>query len=230
MGTDMHIMVEVNRNGEGWRPYSTTPLAMKTPRHYPLFSVLADVRNLAGRHEKVWQDEHEHELESGEKITVPGYWYDVEDGGHERLTPISEPRGIPDDASPEWRANVLVWQMKSNCVDVTWVTPSEILAADWDQVLIRYGVVSEAEYIELTETGKPPHTHAADAGGPGMTIVSEEEYAEGKRGEDTTMVRAVWSEGPLRNAIQGSFFRMVKEIQEQETDSTKVRFMLLFES
>lgn len=232
MGTDMHLMVEVDQ-GEGWKPLMDAPAALKCPRNYAMFAILADVRNGAGRHEKVWMEEHPHTHtdEDGvdHEVMIPGYWYDIEDGGHERLVPISEPRGIPEDASPEWRANVIVWEHRSNSVDTTWLTPDEILSGDWDQILIRYGMILEADYIELQETGKTPTMHAGGAGGDGLLIVSEAEYEEGKRGEHTTLVNATWTEGPVRTSIPG-FLEMVRSIVDEKADSTKVRFMLLFES
>jgi hypothetical protein len=230
MGTDMHMMVEISQDGEPWRLLMPMPIAHKCPRNYAMFALLADVRNSAGRIPAVWMEEHQHTDEaSGREFTIPGHWYDVEDGGQERIIPIDAPRGVPDDATLEWQANVLIWQQKSNSVETTWLTAEEILGANWDQVVIRKGIVMEADYIELTETGKTPDMHVGGFGGEGALEVSEEEYAEGKRGERATLVRAHWTEGPLRAMVPG-FLTMVQGIVESKGDSTKVRFMLLFES
>lgn len=230
MGTDMHMMVEIQQEDETeWRLLMGTPMAHKCPRNYAMFAVLADVRNGSGRIPPVWMEEHEHTTDDGQQVTIPGHWYDVEDGGMERLIPIDAPRGVPDDATLEWQANVAIWQHKSNSVEATWLTAEEILEANWDQMIIRHGLVRESDYIELTETGKGPSAQIGGFGGEGAIEVSEEEYAEGKRGEHYTLVRTTWTDGLLSDQIPG-FLKMVQGIVESKADSTKVRFMLLFES
>jgi hypothetical protein len=229
MRTDMHLMVEIQHENEAWKPLMESPQAIKCPRIYPMFAILADVRNSAGRFEKVWMEPHEHETEDGQKVTVPGHWYDMENGGFDKLKPIDTPRGVPDDATLEWQANVLIWQGRSNAVETTWLTPEEILAADWDQMLIHHGLVMESDYIEFLETGKTPNRHVAGGAGDGLRTVTEEEYADGERGEHMTLVDAQWAEGPVRDKIPG-FLTMVEGMLEHKRDSTKVRFMLLFES
>lgn len=228
MGTDMHVMIEVKHGDEPWKPIGGAPQAFAAPRNYAMFSVLADVRNGAGRHEKVWQEPHVHEHD-GHKVDIPGWWYDPEDGGHEKLAFISEPRGVPEDASVAWLANVLMWEVKSSTVDTTWFTPQELLEGPWDQRVIRYGLISEADYITLLETGKTPQTHAAGAAGEGVRIVSEQEYGEGIRGEHMTMVNATWVEPSVREMVAG-FLEMVEEIESSKPSESKVRFMVLFES
>jgi hypothetical protein len=235
MGTDLHLLVEVSHDGKPWKPLLNIATAMKAPRNYEIFSILADVRNGAGRHEPVWMEPREvpHPEKHGEMIAVPGFWYDVEDGGHERLVPISTPRGIPDDATVEWRASVLMWTARSELVDVSWVTPEEVLSADWDQVVIRHAVVPEEQYKKFVEEGKSPTQYGdRQTFSDDFLIVSEAEYREGKRGEHATAVEFSWSEGPVRNAAQ-SFLEMMEEmadITRKSEGSSKVRFMLLFES
>ena len=59
MGCDIHAIVEVKQNGK----WEVLPAPVEIPRYYPLFALLAGVRNTYG------------------------------------FTPMSAPRGIPEDAS-----------------------------------------------------------------------------------------------------------------------------------
>jgi hypothetical protein len=230
MGTDIHALIEVQHEGKDWAPLRGAGMPQQGPRDYVLFSILADSRNHGGRHEPRWQEPQTITDSTGQDHEIPGWWYAPDDGGHDRLEPISLPRGVPDDATLIWKAYVEMWKARGASIDVTWLTPSEILSADWDQEVYSYGVLPEQEYLKLRDEGVIPDLHPANAGGPGVRVVNEVEYAAGERGEQVTCVSARWKSGKARDLI-GNFLEVAQELVDIENAGTsKVRFMLLFES
>lgn len=67
------------------------------------------------------------------------------------------------------------------------------------------------------------------AGGPGVRTVNEVEYAAGVRGETLTCISARWRSGTLRE-LHGDFLGVVEELVAAIPETSKLRFMLLFES
>lgn len=116
MGCDIHLAVEV-RDGSGWQraePFEPNPYArfVDEPaevrqrwyhdRNYRLFAMLADVRNGRG---------------------TAG----VDTG--DRLIPIDEPRGLPDDVSKEVYEDSAKWGVDGH--SHSHFTLAELLAVDW---------------------------------------------------------------------------------------------------
>src|SRR5678815_823537 len=134
MGVDMVVMVEVRHKHEDeWHPLRGVDLAYEVPRNNVMFAMLADVGNRSGMWEPRWQEPRTMQVEGGDTVDVPGWWYDPDDGGHDRIIPIDGPRGVPDDASMAWRANVAIWESQREMVATSYLTPQEILAGNWDQ-------------------------------------------------------------------------------------------------
>ena len=137
MGTDIHIAVEIFRDG-GWH---LSDAEVTEDRNYRAFAVLADVRN--------------------------GYGFGGFSTG-EALMPIDEPRGLPDDLSPELRraAPESSSDDYSNHVwlgdhSFSWVTLKELLDYDLDEPVIVQGYVSKEEARHYRETGEKPRSYAA---------------------------------------------------------------------
>lgn len=232
MGTDIHSIVEVEVDGR-WEPMfekvwpnaraeDHTQIFARVPiiaRHYGLFSVLADVRNQTGRGTKTMM-----------KQIIPEYGeiefeYDTDDGGHDPLTPIAVPRGIPDDASPVWKRFASQGMMH----DPSFLLLEELEDTDlWDQVLYEQAVVMENEYVEWLASGKMPETHARGVGGPGMRIVTEVEYAAGVRGEQTA-VDFRWKGNTVRDDVEKSWWATVA-MMRIVSGGRKVRLMICFDS
>lgn len=229
MGTDIHALVEVSHNGEPWHPLQGMGMPLKGPRDYPLFALLGDSRNHGGRHEPRWQEPMTVKDSEGGEHEVPGWWYAPDDGGFDRIEPISPPRGVPDDASVVWQAFVLVWKSRCDSVDVTWLSLEEVVNANWDQDIYMYGVLPEKEYLELRDEGKRPAIHPAMAGGDGVRVVTEVEYAAGERGENATCISCRWKSGTIREH-SGKFLDTFTDIIEHMPPTSRVRLMLLFES
>jgi hypothetical protein len=227
MGTDMHVLIEVN-HGDGWRALrKMTPHQVE--REYVLFSMLGDIRNKSGRGTRTWQEPEDHVMEDGETITIGGYWYDTDDGGHEHINPIDAPRGVPVDCSEEWGLFASMWAPRAHAY--TYLSMEDIVGGDWDQPVTRYGAITEEEYLNWRDNGVLPTTFASDAGGPGTAVVPQHEYEAGKRGEKYTYVYARWQAGTTGDICRVFLETMkdLKEITELRPQSS-LRLMVLFES
>lgn len=239
MGTDSHALVEVQINGQ-WRPMvepvwpvdadtdahtgrprlDTTP---GLPRHYGLFSLLADVRNRTGRMGSVMQ----HAVINGHEVD---FEYDMDDGGHDPLIPISVPRGLPDDAFIGFKS----FASQRGIHDPTWLLASEIRLGSecYDQPFIEHCIATEEEYLEFVRSGKEPKLQARSMGGPGTRVVSELEYAEGVRGDKDTGVSMSWASGTLREDLPLSWWAIcaMMVMVAPDGDLEKVRLLLAFDS
>lgn len=190
-------------------------------REYSLFSVLADVRNRTGRGTVTMKKET---LPTGEEVEFP---YDTDDGGHDPLTFIAEPRGCPDDATEPWKE---LFQ-DDGFHDHTWLTLQELIDGPWQQEVIVEGYLTEPDYLAYLRDGKKPDYVAHGAGGVGLLVVSEQEYLEGVRGERATVVKAKWSGGTVqhRNHYFGVYLRIMMMLAPDD-DYSRVRMMLAFDS
>lgn len=96
-------------------------------RNYDLFAILAGVRNGSG---------------FAGSVTGEGF------------TPISPPRGIPDDASAYYRHKVDEYGVDGH--SHSWVTLKELHAFDWHGQRSRLrGVLSSSEYQQFKRAGRP---------------------------------------------------------------------------
>lgn len=172
MGTDIHMFVEV-RNAEGvWEkvgkifdnPYYDPSRETKTwedgyvtnaPKtdepyegsNYALFALLADVRNGYGF--------------AGTPTFKP-------------VIPLFPGRGVPSDASPEYRAMVEEdWGH-----DYSYATLAELQAVNWNEVATfeRVGYLDTDEYERIRDTDLTPDTWCGDASGPFVQKITAEVY------------------------------------------------------
>lgn len=164
MGTDIHLYVE-RFDGtqwlscDQWAPdeYSDTP-CRTVPfgkhyydnRNYDLFAILADVRNGRG---------------------FAGI--DTGDG----FVPIAEARGLPNDLSPELKAETEAY------LDHTpsWLLVAELMQYDWTRTTNKRGVVSAAQYAEWAAwrrgQGRGPEAYCGDVSGPRIRRIPESDMA-----------------------------------------------------
>jgi hypothetical protein len=164
VGCDIHLYVEV-RDGGRWRhvpvadnyrdaagdldyeQYANDPLYVG--RNYALFAILAGVRNGRG--------------------VVDGA-----DTGN-RYVPIADPRGLPEDLTPEVRAEANDW--RGDAHGHSWHSLAHLLEYDWWQRATRRGVVGPKEYAALQATGRPSGW-SAGVSGRGVRIVSNAEMEQ----------------------------------------------------
>lgn len=161
MASDIHLFVEV-WNGAQWtaadqwqvEPYrgQTTYELSSAPfykeRNYCLFAILANVRN--------------------------GYTAGGIDTG-EGFVPISMPKGLPDDASPEVRGHAA--QKSERASDHSWLTVSELIAYNWTQTTMQRGWVNGPTYLDWSRTDQTeaPSLRAAALLVPNIERISETE-------------------------------------------------------
>jgi hypothetical protein len=156
MGCDIHLYPEVF-DGREWR-YADNLVKSQygdymkgefdwdfSSRNYSFFAMLADVRN--------------------------GYGFAGVDTG-DGYVPISVPKGVPDNASPEVWAENEKWRGDGH--SHSHLTLAELLAYDWEQYSIRRGVVGPGEYIKFKKNGRPSMWSGA-VGGANVKNVSNEE-------------------------------------------------------
>lgn len=131
-------------------PYSDSPYS---GRNYRLFGFLADVRNgrgFAG-------------IDTGESV--------------EPILGFDHPtRGVPDNASDEWKKYVEEWG--ADLHSTSWLTLRELKAAKWDTRIIQRGVISARSYEEIRATSfeAKPTSWSGDVGGGGVHVLTPEEY------------------------------------------------------
>lgn len=237
MGTDAHAMVEV-RGNDGWEPCFAPifpqPISRKQggapigrvpeiERTYGLFSLLADVVNRNGRMGTVVLT---REVEGYGEITVN---YDMDDGGHEPIVPISEPRGIPEDAWYGWKE----FTEQEPIHSATWLTLDELDEQHpmWDQMLHEDAVVLESEYLDYKATGNLPKHLAREVGGPNLRVVTEDEYEAGERGEQTA-IRIFYTRQTIREEAGRAWWATVAAMTlvAPDHDKSRVRLLLAFDS
>jgi hypothetical protein len=114
-------------------------------RNYDLFTILADVRNRRG---------------FAGCVTGTGF------------NPISVPRGIPEDASPEVKRESDHWDGDGH--SHSWLTIAELKAYDWTQTTKHVGVVGLMEFAVFMQKGKPD-SYSGDVFGGGVKHISSDE-------------------------------------------------------
>lgn len=156
MGCDIHWNVEVRRDGSwvemqlpevqdyiDWFTYwNNVPGWYYKGRHYELFAILANVRN--------------------------GYGFAGCDMG-DPITPISMPKGLPDDVTETVKAESERWGVDGH--SHTWLTLRELQEYDWDQESIRRGAVSLEEYETRQRTGQDYQDWCGGIHGPNIVTI-----------------------------------------------------------
>lgn len=139
MGCDIHFYVEkrvdgVWVTGDIWTQgkydepgeVSNRDNRFYDGRNYDLFAILANVRN--------------------------GYGFAGVNTG-DGFVPIAEPRGIPEDACPEYLKEVESWGNDGHSHQ--WLTLQELLEYDWTQKAKHRGWVDPLEWARWRDYGKP---------------------------------------------------------------------------
>lgn len=223
MGVDLWVMPEISHHDEPWRPLRHSDTLYQAPREQALMAILADVTNGKGRFPTVWNEPGEIE---GHKI--PGFWYRPDEGDHDPIIPIAEPNGIPLDASQVWRDHVARFEKERERVICTCLTLDEILTGDWDQVVVRHGLLFEKDYLALREKNILPSRWINQVGGK-ATAISEEEYISGIRGENETFIQTRWQAGTV-NEVSNGFLDTTRALEYMRPETSRMRFQFLFEA
>ncbi len=233
MGTDASLTIVETKIDDKWVAHAEAiwpepksdnmSVYPMIPREYELFSILADVRNRSGRGTK---SDVRLPPEAGGGI----YVYDTDDGGHDPLIPISNPKGMPPNASSTWRLGVLLFGMRLSLHDLTYLTLEELTTDLWDQQIFRDAYLTEEQYLDYRDNGVLPEL-LPRATNPDA-VVNEVEYEAGKRGTNgSTAVFTRWKARTVRESCPWLFdyFRIMESIAP-DNDPSKVRLMVAFDS
>lgn len=222
MGCDIHAYVEV-KSAEGWthhdwrKPYQIGTYEDGSPeydydngywehplrigRNYDLFAILANVRNGHG-------------------------FAGVETGtGFE---PISLPRGLPTDVTPEVMAASDGWNGDGH--SHSWLLLSELLAVDYDgKSTTQYGVVGMAGYLEWKEKGTPS-SYSGDVWGKNIRKVSNAEMESfiGIELDFEPVTHVAWQES-YKDAVGEQWFEALAKLQKLGNPD-KVRLVFFFDN
>lgn len=171
MGCDIHLYVEKrnvegnwlavdkftrdepNEEGEVGRLGVNYHERFYNGRNYNLFAILADVRNGRGF--------------AGCKTG-------------EGFNPIAAPRGVPDDASAEYKEVVEQWDCDGH--SHSYHTLRQLLDYDWTQVSNLQGWVDAQEWATWSrwkrENGEGPESYCGGVSGPSVKTISAKEMDE----------------------------------------------------
>lgn len=158
MGCDIHLYVEVKKDGkwvsadtwetdDGWTDVTKH---FYSGRNYDLFAMLANVRNGRG---------------------FAGC--DTGDG----FNPISEPKGLPEDVSPEVKKLSEQWDADGH--SHSHLTVQELLDYDWTQTTTKRGIVDAPTFFEWSRwqrsEGLGPDNYCGGVSGGSIREITEEE-------------------------------------------------------
>ena len=165
MGCDIHFYVEKKQPDGTWKAHgafekeedesgwiSQTSGRLYSGRNYNLFSILADVRNGRG-------------------------FAGIKTG--EGFNPISEPRGVPEDASPEYKAIVEQWDCDGH--SHSHHTLRQLLDFDWAQVTTCQGWCSMDDYLPwaaFAGNRERPKSYCGSVSGSEVKHLNEEAASE----------------------------------------------------
>lgn len=123
--------------------YLATP---EDGRNYDWFSILADVRNgygFAG-------------VMTGQAFKV-----------------IAEPRGVPYDATKEWKETVERWD--NDMHSKSYLTLEDFDSFDWNQVTMKTGAVTLEQYNVLRKENSVPNVWCGSVSGQNIVTISQED-------------------------------------------------------
>jgi hypothetical protein len=207
MGCDIHIMAEIKKNGKweaagkifqhkNWKDeiyYSEEPYE---GRNYNLFGILADVRNGRG-------------------------FAGIKTG--EGFVPISEPKGVPKDASKVYKDMVREWDGDGH--SHSYFTVKELLAYDWNQYTMLQGCVSIDMYKKYKDTGELPDSYSGHVSGSEVILVDENDVDQKP---SATHVKMSWTESYSLSA--GYFIENTIPQLQKLGDPDDVRIVFFFDN
>lgn len=173
MGCDIHICLEVKKNGK-WEPL----VRMIHNKEYNSKRYQRKVKN--GEHIFEWEKpEIAERIGDGRNYSLFAILADVRNGrGFAGLKtgkgflPIAFPKGIPEDAHSDTREFLESFDMDGH--SHSWHTLRDLYEYDWDMVTVRHGTVSAVQYAVFKINGRPNSWCVAVSGGLVKNITIEE--------------------------------------------------------
>lgn len=222
MGCDIHTKAEIRHdygNGPYWKAV-TVPVFKN-----PYYSETSDL--------SVWNYPYQSEPYSGRNYDLFAFLADVRNGRGfagvytgERITPVAEPRGVPNDASKKWKKYVKRWG--SDLHSTSYFTLAELEAADWDQTIIKSGVLTALDYERIRDSGfiLKPESWSGGVSGGGIITITPEQYDAGERGDGDPTTALDQSDRDPKNFWSGGYkgktyvqYRWTSTVREMVGDS-----------
>lgn len=97
------------------------------------------------------------------------------------LKPISKPRGLPADLGLAVEVDEDIWEDSANEIhwfgdhSFSWLGLEEVLAYNWEQIIVERGVVDEATFFKWSKDFSMPDSWCLSVGGGGTKMVTHEE-------------------------------------------------------
>jgi hypothetical protein len=196
-----------------WDLRTHTPRDLDPGRNYGLFAILAGVRNGRGF--------------AGVKIGEP-------------TTPISEPRGIPEDASPAYREIAEHWGSDGH--SHSWLTLAELQRYDWDTntTVHSYLVHPRGGWGKQPEEPLPPNFDFDAWALEAELVLNTQGYQAfneryphagmcgGVSGGDAHQWRRVAYRESHRQVAGEGFFKMLSDAQEAHPDLAPEQIRIVF--
>lgn len=234
MGCDIHLYVEKrNVTTRQWE-------AVKGVNEPEIEETLGIIENCKARGSST--DYWERRLEELRTGTTDFIWegrhyllFEVLAGvraGHEIL-PISPPKGLPEDISPEANESTNGWGCDGH--SHSYLSVSELKAYNWDQMITREGWVNVYQFKEFMENGEPSAWCGGVSGG-GTRHISNREMKEGIKngfmfGDPQDYFTLIHWNKPLRKAL-GTFcsWSLPKLNEMAGDDPESVRIVFWFDN
>lgn len=223
MGCDIHPYWEV-------RKASDEPWVSLFPRAKNKYWDAEEAKEAEEKGEKYWEPKFcvpqagfgsDEEFYIGRNYHLFATLAGVRDYGN--TTPIAEPRGIPDDVSPE--IAVAATSYGGDGHSHSYLTVKEIEDFDWGSKCTKTGIVSEEVYKEW-KAGGEPYPNCQGVGGGGIEHVSRETMdkiisGEKTRNPDKTYYTSIeWEES--HDSSADYFLDVIKAIKEKAKDDFNV--------
>lgn len=220
MGCDIHCNIEVKENGI-WKLHAPLiPNSWYDPkepidrwnkperpdkgwfdRYYDVFAIMANVRNgrgFAG-------------IKTGQGFNV-----------------ISQPKGLPEDVSPEVKADSDEWDSDGH--SHSWLSLQEILDFNWDQVTEKQGYLTDEEYAKWDKKSTPESWCGFSAGRDIISLDEKDYLALPKKQPGKTYSILVNWVVSYREGVGESWWQMVDRLKKYREQFEDVRLVFWFDN
>lgn len=234
MGTDIHMRAEKRNKFGKWEAIG--PIFKNSA--YDWYKALAEKKGVPVEDEiksHPWIKEYSEEPYTDRNYTLFAILANVRnsDGSVEI---IDEPRGLPDDMSPELKAYFDCDYYHS----MSYVTLQELVDYNWKKPSTHTGYLTEKDYINYTDFGIVPNNWCGAVGGPGIVTVNAQQMngilmgSIDRNEESQYYVLTTFTTGTISEYV-GSFCSITiptlcKVSVEEEIDPKDIRIVFGFDS
>lgn len=177
MGCDIHMFAEVRNSEGGWD---------KVDKIFDSTYYRPDEKTETLEDGYIWNDPKTDEPYEGRNYVLFAILADVRNGygfagvrTHDPVVPLFAGRGIPSDASAEYKQIVEDWDIDGH--SHTYATLAELQAVDWHGIVIKQsGYLSIKEYERIRGTDLLPEYWCGDTSSKKMTAQAYENNFRGR--------------------------------------------------